>query len=148
MLPEKIGILEPDWGDVRAVFERVAPETHSRVVVGVQERGTQDANVALAFEVGGVVERYVKRHLIPHFEPLVPGNAAGLISNGGALEICKDMDFQGRFGVRSQRSQYRIRSSLGLRHGSGGSRKYGNHARCRKRLCGHSFGARGIDHDK
>ena len=98
VLPEKIGILKPDWGDVRAVFERVALETHSRVVVGVQERGTQDANVALAFEPTGTVERYVKRHLIPHFEPLVPGNAAGLISNGGALEICKDMDFQGRFG--------------------------------------------------
>ena len=98
VLPEKIGILKPDWGDVRAVFERVAPETHSRVVVGVQERGTQDANVALAFDPTGTVERYVKRHLIPHFEPLVPGNAAGLISNGGALEICKDMDFQGRFG--------------------------------------------------
>ncbi len=94
VLPEKIGILEPDWGEVRAIFERVARETHSRVVVGFQERGVQDENVALAFERTGTVERYVKRHLIPHFEPLVPGNIAGLISNGGALEICKDMDFQ------------------------------------------------------
>jgi apolipoprotein N-acyltransferase len=72
----------------------VARETHSRVVVGFQERGVQDANVALAFEPNGTVERYVKRHLIPHFETLVPGNVAGLIPDGGALEICKDMDFQ------------------------------------------------------
>jgi apolipoprotein N-acyltransferase len=94
VLPEKIGILEPDWGDVTAVFERAARETHSRVVVGFEERGAQNANVALAFEPTGTVERYVKRHLIPHFEPLVPGNVAGLLPNGDALEICKDMDFQ------------------------------------------------------
>jgi apolipoprotein N-acyltransferase len=94
VLPEKIGILEPEWSNVTAVFEHVARKAHSRIVVGFEERGTQNENVALAFEPTGTVERYVKRHLIPHFEPLAPGSTGKLLSNGGALEICKDMDFQ------------------------------------------------------
>jgi apolipoprotein N-acyltransferase len=52
-------------------------------------------NVALAFLPDGSVFDYDKRHLLPPGEnKFTPGNHAGLLGDGQAVEICKDMDFE------------------------------------------------------
>lgn len=94
ILPEKIAVTEPAWTAVDATL-RVALQDHSRIVVGFQDDSTVSQNVALIFEADGRMERYAKQRLIAGFEPLVPGNVPGLLGNGRAVAICKDMNYQG-----------------------------------------------------
>ncbi len=93
VLPEKIALYQPQWRDVAAVYAGVARQTGARIVVSFEEHAAQQQNVALTFEPGGTVARYAKRHLVPGFELLVPGDRPGLLGNGLAVVICKDMDY-------------------------------------------------------
>jgi apolipoprotein N-acyltransferase len=50
-------------------------------------------NRAFAFLPNGTQEVYAKRHLLAPFEPEAPGRGLGLLGEGYATQICKDMDF-------------------------------------------------------
>ncbi len=92
VLPEEISVLKPEWQDATDGFARVAETTGSRIVVGYRESADAPRSVALTFSHAGST-RYVKRHLIPGLEPLAPGRGPGILEQGRAVAICKDMDF-------------------------------------------------------
>lgn len=54
-----------------------------------------EQNRAFAFLPDGGVETYAKRHPLRPLETEVPGRKPGLLGNGYATQICKDMDFPG-----------------------------------------------------
>jgi len=54
-----------------------------------------ERNRAFAFLPDGTVEVYAKRHPLLPFELTVPGREPGLLGEGYATQICKDMDFPG-----------------------------------------------------
>jgi apolipoprotein N-acyltransferase len=54
-----------------------------------------ERNRAFAFLPGGAVKVYAKRHPLLPFELTVPGREPGLLGEGYATQICKDMDFPG-----------------------------------------------------
>jgi apolipoprotein N-acyltransferase len=83
--------------DVRA--ETLAPlieaarDTRSLIVTGALSR-KPDRNMALAFTPDGQVRAYDKRHpLMPLEARFTPGTKPGLLGQGRAMAICKDMDF-------------------------------------------------------
>jgi apolipoprotein N-acyltransferase len=92
VLPEKTVVLNPAWSSVVAPYRRAAGG-NSSIVVGFEEHSLIAQNVALTFEPNGATRRYAKQHLIVGFEKLVPGHEPGLLGNGRAVEICKDMDY-------------------------------------------------------
>lgn len=105
VLPEEIAQLEPEWRDAPNGFARIAQATGSRIVVGYREIADAPRNVAFTFSREGTA-RYVKRHLLPGLENLAPGRDPGLLGQGRAVAICKDMDFgqtirgDARHGIR------------------------------------------------
>jgi apolipoprotein N-acyltransferase len=54
-----------------------------------------ERNRAFAFLPDGAVRVYTKRHPLLPFELTVPGREPGLLGEGYATQICKDMDFPG-----------------------------------------------------
>jgi apolipoprotein N-acyltransferase len=70
-----------------------ARQTGSLVIVGVHGRHPA-RNMTLAFSPDGRVTSYDKRHLLlPGEAVYAPGKASGLIDDGRAMAICKDLDF-------------------------------------------------------
>ena len=97
--------------DVLAPLMAAARDTHSVIVVGALSRDPA-RNMALAFYPSGRVNEYDKRHLLSPFEDrFTPGQAPGLLGNGLAVAICKDLDFPRtlRADVRAARYQNGIR---------------------------------------
>ena len=68
-------------------------DTGAQIVAGFHSNAPE-ADFALAIAPDGSVQRYDKRHPVPGIEDrFTPGRAPGWLSDGRAMEICKDMDF-------------------------------------------------------
>ena len=94
VLPEKLAVLEPSWrAAVIAPFARVAQENDVRIVAGFEDDASPARNIAITFEPDGTAETYVKRKLLASEGDMRPGTKPGLLGDGMAVEICKDMDF-------------------------------------------------------
>jgi apolipoprotein N-acyltransferase len=71
----------------------VAQQTGVQIIAGVYERAPP-ADLAFALHAEAAPRVYAKRHLVPFLESeLTPGHSSGLLGDGRAMEICKDMDF-------------------------------------------------------
>lgn len=83
-----------EWrGDVFAPLAATAKHSHIEIVAGIAQRDPP-ADLAIAFHPDGNMQRYDKRHLVPGLETrFVPGREPGLLGQGRATAICKDMDF-------------------------------------------------------
>lgn len=76
-----------------APLAQAARQTGSLIVVGTHERHPA-RNMAVAFLPDGSVRYYDKRHLLlPGEAVYTPGKLPGLIGDGRAMAICKDLDF-------------------------------------------------------
>jgi apolipoprotein N-acyltransferase len=93
VLPEKTVAIAASWSAAITPYRNLSAKTGSIIVVGFEEHGASAQNVALTFFPDGRIDRYAKQHLITGFEPLIPGHDPGLLENGKAVEICKDMDY-------------------------------------------------------
>lgn len=95
VFPELIGVLAPEWrGEVLAPLARTARETGSQITTGFFDRGDAELrNVAVTVTAAGETSIYAKRRPLPGLDPSVPGTEPGLLGNGLAVAICKDMDF-------------------------------------------------------
>jgi apolipoprotein N-acyltransferase len=95
VIPE--GAIEMRQGEEAEVLARLASaakRAHAVVVAGTFVP-MPSQNRAFAFLPDGRVETYAKRHLLLPFEPEAPGRTLGLLGQGYATQICKDMDFPG-----------------------------------------------------
>lgn len=98
VLPEKIFRIEER--DVQEFLTMAAATVRAHgvvLIVGVDERGSTDANRAYVISSDGSIDSYDKRHLIPGIEAdFAPGSAFTDVSAQGsplAALICKDLDF-------------------------------------------------------
>jgi apolipoprotein N-acyltransferase len=80
----------------KEVFEPLAAlsqTTGAEIIAGVLQREPA-GDIAVAFEPKGHSVVYAKRHRLMPFEArFPPGTAPGLLGEGRAMVICKDMDF-------------------------------------------------------
>ncbi|HSX07023.1 MAG TPA: hypothetical protein VLG92_04855 [Candidatus Saccharimonadia bacterium] len=101
VLPEKLAILQPSWrATALTPLAKEARADHVRIIAGFDDEvpGATGHNIAITFEPDGTSQTYVKRHLVTAESSsdegsLTPGSTAGLLGDGTAVEICKDMDF-------------------------------------------------------
>jgi apolipoprotein N-acyltransferase len=96
VFPEKLAVLEPAWrGAALAELETAAHVTHTTIVIGFDDRGTERQNNALIFFANGSPPAlYTKRRLVPGLEDgFVPGHSSFMLANRTSVAICKDMDF-------------------------------------------------------
>jgi apolipoprotein N-acyltransferase len=95
VIPEGAITLPPQNEDlVLAPLRNVAKATGAMVVAGTFVAEPMQ-NRAFAFMPDGTSQTYAKRHLLMPFEPEAPGSQAGVLGQGYATQICKDMDFPG-----------------------------------------------------
>jgi apolipoprotein N-acyltransferase len=74
-------------------IQSAARDTGTVVVAGTHNR-TPQRNMAVAFVPGQPALTYDKRHLLlPGEAVFMPGSRSGIIGNGIATAICKDLDF-------------------------------------------------------
>jgi apolipoprotein N-acyltransferase len=94
VIPEGGFIVRPAWRTaVFAPLIAASRETGVQIVAGAYER-TLPGDLAITFNPDGSVDLYAKRHPMPLMESqFAPGTESGLIGNGRAVTICKDMDF-------------------------------------------------------
>jgi apolipoprotein N-acyltransferase len=91
VLPEGGLIGHPPWSSL--FLDALARETGMQIVAGIYHPAPPE-DLALSFSPDGTVQTYSKRHLIPTLEAeFTPGQLPGLLGNGVATTICKDMDF-------------------------------------------------------
>jgi apolipoprotein N-acyltransferase len=82
-----------DWQSrVLAPLAAAARATGATIVVGTAVPDPV-LNRAIAFSPDGTAITYDKRHPLRPEEKEIPGTAPGLLGNGRAMAICKDMDF-------------------------------------------------------
>lgn len=81
-------------GAVLAPLAAAAKAHHTLVLTGTYTP-VPEQNRAFAFLPDGGMETYAKRHPLRPFETEVPGRTPGLLGDGYATQICKDMDFPG-----------------------------------------------------
>ncbi len=101
VLPEKLAILKPAWRDAAlAPLANEARTDHLSIVAGFDDEtsDTSGHNIAILFEPDGTSKTYAKRRLLTAESSsdeggLMPGSTPGLLGDGAAVEICKDMDF-------------------------------------------------------
>ncbi len=102
-IPEGAISMHQEWGvGALAPLAAAARDTGAMIVVG-SAAPKPVLNRAFAFFPNGTVISYDKRHPLTPLETEVPGTKAGLLGNGRAMAICKDMDFPAsiRADVRS-----------------------------------------------
>jgi apolipoprotein N-acyltransferase len=94
VIPEGGFIVKRAWrGAVFAPLIAASRETGAQIVAGAYER-TPPGDLAITFNPDGSADFYAKRHPMPLMESqFAPGTQSGLIGNGRAVTICKDMDF-------------------------------------------------------
>jgi apolipoprotein N-acyltransferase len=94
VIPEAGFIVKRAWRTaVFAPLIAASRETGAQIVAGAYER-TPPGDLAFTFNPDGSVDDYAKRHPMPLMESqFTPGTESGLIGNGRAVTICKDMDF-------------------------------------------------------
>ena len=94
VIPEGGFIVTGAWRTaVFAPLIAASRETGAQIVAGAYE-STLPGDLAFTFNPDGSVDTYAKRHPMPLMESqFAPGTQSGLIGNGRAVTICKDMDF-------------------------------------------------------
>jgi apolipoprotein N-acyltransferase len=94
VIPETAIAADPAWRDrALAPLADVARESHVTIVAGVVLVKPW-RNAAFTWLPGGSVRSYDKRHLLPPGEDkFTPGPGPGLLGDGRAVAICKDLDF-------------------------------------------------------
>jgi apolipoprotein N-acyltransferase len=94
VIPEAGFVVKRTWRSaVFAPLIAASRETGAQIVAGAYER-TPPGDLAFTFNPDGSVDSYAKRHPMPLMESqFTPGTESGLIGNGRAVTICKDMDF-------------------------------------------------------
>ena len=81
------------FAEALAPLTAVSQATGVEIVAGVLQRAPA-GDIAVAFEPDGHSSVYAKRHrLMPWEAVFPPGTAPGLLGEGKAMAICKDMDF-------------------------------------------------------
>jgi apolipoprotein N-acyltransferase len=92
--PEESLTTRRAWSaEVFAPLTAVSQATGAEIVAGVLQRAPA-GDIAVAFEPDGHSSVYAKRHRLMPFEAkFPPGTAPGLLGEGKAMVICKDMDF-------------------------------------------------------
>jgi apolipoprotein N-acyltransferase len=92
--PEESLTTERAWStEVFAPLTAVSQTTGAEIVVGVLQRAPA-GDIAVAFKPDGHNSVYAKRHRLMPFEArFPPGTVPGLLGEGKAVVICKDMDF-------------------------------------------------------
>lgn len=100
VLPEKLGVVvDPETGEIDALFQESAARGKAAIVVGVIRRtaGAKLNEARFYAPEGGAVTAYEKQHMLPAFESsFLPGTARALVrepSGVWGMAICKDMDF-------------------------------------------------------
>jgi len=94
VIPEGGFLVKRAWrAAVFAPLIAASRETGAQIVAGAYEP-TPPGDLAITFNPDGSVDFYAKRHPMPLMESqFTPGTESGLIGNGRAVAICKDMDF-------------------------------------------------------
>jgi len=94
VIPEGALVADPAWRDqALAPLAEVAREHKVTIVAGVVLVKPW-SNTAVSFLPDGSQRSYDKRHLLPPAEDrFTPGLGPGLLGEGRAVAICKDMDF-------------------------------------------------------
>jgi apolipoprotein N-acyltransferase len=94
-IPE--GAIDMGVGAQRAVLAPLAAaaKAHHTLILAGTFTPVPEQNRAFAFLPDGRMETYAKRHPLRPFETEVPGRKPGLLGDGYATQICKDMDFPG-----------------------------------------------------
>ena len=84
----------PAWKDaITGPFSELAGDSRATLVIGTFGV-TPWRNVAMSFVPGEAAREYSKRHLLlPGESIFTPGQSSGLLGQGRAVAICKDMDF-------------------------------------------------------
>ena len=81
------------FAEALAPLTAVSQATGAEIVAGVLQRAPP-GDIAVAFEPDGHSSVYAKRHRLMPFEAkFPPGTTPGLLGDGNAMAICKDMDF-------------------------------------------------------
>lgn len=96
VFPEITAVLTPQWqGQALAPLQTLAQESGASISMGFAEINEADAvhNVALTFRPGADMARYVKRHTLLPLDHSIRGTTDGILGDGRALAICKDLDF-------------------------------------------------------
>ena len=92
-IPEGAIRIEKEWKDeALAPLAAAARDTGAQIVIGTIERSSV-ANRAFALYPDGGTQSYDKRHLLRPLETYIAGTEPGLLRDGRAMAICKDMDF-------------------------------------------------------
>ena len=92
-IPEAAIRIEKEWKDeALAPLAAAARDTGAQIVIGTIERSSV-ANRAFALYPDGGTQSYDKRHLLRPLETYIAGTEPGLLRDGRAMAICKDMDF-------------------------------------------------------
>jgi apolipoprotein N-acyltransferase len=91
--PETGILIAPERQGMAAPLSRIAGAYKATLVIG--SLGIRPSrNVAMSYSPDGVIHQYDKRHLLYPFEArFTPGTSPGLLGQGRAVAICKDMDF-------------------------------------------------------
>jgi apolipoprotein N-acyltransferase len=91
--PETGILLRPAWSTAIATpLSAFAKSSDATLVIGTMGL-TPERNIAMSYAPDGV-HQYDKRHLLYPFEgKFTPGPGPGLLGQGRAVAICKDMDF-------------------------------------------------------
>jgi apolipoprotein N-acyltransferase len=92
--PEESLTTRRAWSaEALAPLTAASQATGTEIVAGVLQR-TPAGDIAVAFEPDGHNFVYAKRHRLMPFEArFPPGTGPGLLGEGKAMAICKDMDF-------------------------------------------------------
>jgi apolipoprotein N-acyltransferase len=92
--PEESLTTRRAWSaEALAPLTAVSQTTGAEIVAGVLQREPA-GDIAVAFEPDGQTSVYAKRHRLMPFEAkFPPGTVPGLLGEGKAMAICKDMDF-------------------------------------------------------
>ncbi len=95
VLPEKIVIRRPGWGDLDAPFQAAADHTGATVVAGFDDTPDHGARVNTAHiyrpDMPSVL--YLKRHMVPGLEAMFTPGKVSYVDGSVGVAICKDMDF-------------------------------------------------------
>jgi len=109
VIPETALMADSTWRDAALKpLADAARQAHVTIVAGTFQSHPW-RNAALAFLPDGRVLSYDKRHLlIPGEERFTPGHGPGLLGNGLAMAICKDLDFPRTISADARRGDIRI----------------------------------------
>jgi apolipoprotein N-acyltransferase len=109
VIPETAMAADSAWRDAALKpLADAAHQAHITIVAGIF-LSKPWRNAALTFAPDGTIAAYDKRHLlIPGEDRFVPGPGPGLLGDGRAVAICKDLDFPRTISADARQGGIRI----------------------------------------